>query len=247
LVHVVSWGAIGALESIVRMIEADRRGERRGFPESLERHWAHTEPHYHGSVAVWDGLSNHWTAVEPAGARAHVMETASRMGSVGFFFDIDLFARAGTFIGPTLAFPAELLIPGLCEQLVAEREAGIQGGTLGVELEGHFLNGYERAIRRGGLALARPVEVEKWEWVIGMLPTFEAIGGVWLTLLYEDRIGASAANWGACHSAGEWRTNRNEWCEELWWPGCSPGETNGWEGFTAEETPAAWCLITADS
>lgn len=246
LVHVVSWGAIGALESIVRMIETDRLGERRGFPESLERHWSHTEPHHHVSVAVWDSLSRHWTGVEPGGAHAHVMETAGRMGSVGFFFDIDLFARAGTFIGPTLAFPAELLIPGLCEQLVAEREAGVKGGTLGVELEGHFLNGYERAIRRGGLALARPVEVVKWEWVIDMLPTFEAIGGVWLTQLYEDRIGATAANWGACESAGEWRTNQNGWCEKLWWQGCGPGQISGWEGFTATEKPAAWCLITAE-
>ena len=248
LVHVVSWGAIGALEAIARMIEADQRGDRRDFPASLERHWAFTEPSYASAMPVWDSVSRHWSGLETDKLHDHVMETAGRMGTVGFFFDIDLFAKAGTFIGPTLAFPSELLIPDLCEMLVAEREAGIQGGDLGIELEGHFLNGYERAVDRGGLALAKPATVAKWDWVIDMLPTFEEIGSIWLTILYEDRLAASTGNWQYCLQAGEWRTNRNSYCEETWWPGCGPVDLPGWDNRMSDAaSPAAWCLITKEA
>jgi hypothetical protein len=59
LTHVVSWGATGAQEVILRMIHEAREGGGRGNAPELERHWAASDPAYARAAAVWATLLHH--------------------------------------------------------------------------------------------------------------------------------------------------------------------------------------------
>lgn len=237
LVHVVSWGAIGAREAVVALVDGERAGDGRGFPDQIERHWE-ARGSSARAIAIWNELSAPWERLSDSAVGGHVDAVAARMRVIGFFFEIDLFARAGTFMGTTYAFPTELVLPDDCEQLVAELVVGQTGGDFGVRLESHFLNGYERAVRRGAIGLARPALPHKWEWVSDMLPTFQAMGDAWLESLYLDRLGASPGNWRACGQAKSFRTDANLRCEALYWPGCGPRQRSQSGGDYG-----SWCLI----
>ncbi|MBL6082307.1 hypothetical protein JMJ56_30490 [Belnapia sp. T18] len=230
LAHVVSWGAVGAQEVILRMIGQARKEGGRGNGRDLERHWAASQPGYAEAAAVWATLVTRWRAIPGGGEAAAVRDTTARMRVVGYFFEIDLFARAGTFPGTTLAFPTALILPDGCDLLVVEALIGAQGGALGVRLESHFLNGYRRAVSRGAIALARPALPAKWPWTTDVLPVLEGAGKLWLEALYLEGPAASLANWTRCLAAPSWLTQRNRFCRRTFWPGCA-----------AEET--TWCLI----
>ncbi|MFC0386048.1 hypothetical protein [Muricoccus vinaceus] len=230
LAHVVSWGAAGAEEVILRMIGEAREDGGRGNGQDLERHWAASQPGYAGAAAVWAALVRQWNAVPAGSEAAAVRAAAARMRVVGYFFEIDLFARAGTFPGTALAFPTALILPNGCDMTVVEALIGTRGGAFGVRLESHFLKGYRRAVSRGAIALARPALPAKWPWATDVLPALEQAGKVWMETLYLEGPAASPGNWRRCLSAPRWLTQRNRSCREAFWPGCA-----------GEEAP--WCLI----
>lgn len=232
LAHIVSWGGVGAQEVIVRTLQAQKEGEGRGFGASLERHWAATEPDYAAAGRVWRALSQLWQSVPPGKETEHVQQTMQRMRVLGYFFEIDLFARAGTFPGTMLAFPTALILPDACQFTVAEARLGIGGGRFGVRLESHFLKGYRRAVTRGAIAVARPALPAKWPWVAELVPALEKLGYVWLETIYFEGPAASPENWRQCTAAPRWTTRANRSCQETWWPGCQqpPDEK-------------LWCLV----
>lgn len=232
LAHVVSWGAVGAQETLVALIEDHRAGKGRGFPPELEAHWAASDPDHADAMAFWETVAARWNAVPPGGEIAHLHDVMRGMRVVGYFFEVDLFARAGTFLGTAFAFPTALILPDECDALVAEAVVGLQPGVFSVRLESHFLDGYRRAVTRGAIAVARPALPAKWEWFARLLPTFDTIGSVWLEVLYLEGPATRPANWQACTGAGTWRARTNAYCRKTWWPGCGPdaGGPN-------------WCLI----
>ncbi len=169
LVHVVSWGTAGAEEAIVGMIRRHRRGMSRGVWPPLERHWSYTEPDYGAVMQIWRDIRTQWQDLADEEIEAHVSSVASHMRIIGFFFEIDPFARAGRFLGTSFVFPTELMLPDPCEDLVVELLFRTKIGKLGVTLESHFLNGYRRAATRGAIATSRPAQPEKWPWVVDWL------------------------------------------------------------------------------
>jgi hypothetical protein len=233
LTHVVAWGGVGASEALTAMIVRQREGGGRGLREMLETHFAAIDPFHGEGAEVWNTIVGQWQAI-PAGEEAqHVRAMSARQRVVGYFFEIDLFARAGTFTGTTFAFPTALILPDDCDALVAELVAGTTGGAFGVRLESHFLRGYRRAVKRGALALARPADPKKWQWATDLLPTFDAMGRLWLESLYLNGPATEPRNWAACQAAGGWYTLHNRDCRATHWPGCGPrfqGEPN-------------WCLV----
>jgi hypothetical protein len=232
LVQVVSWGGTGAQEVIQRMIAEARETGGRGISPELERHWAASEPDYGDAAAVWSILLRQWHAIRPGDEVASIRATASRMRVLGYFFEIDLFARAGTFLGTAMAFPTELILPGGCDLTVLETLIGTDGGSFGVRLESHFLKGYRRAVSRGATAVARAALPAKWPWVTDLLPATEVVGMAWLKTLYLDGPATTVENWQRCLSSERWLTRGNRFCRESFWLGCMPD---------ADE--ARWCLI----
>jgi hypothetical protein len=232
LVQIVSWGAVGAEEVILRMLQEHRDGGGRGFWPSLETHWAATDPDYPVAAEVWAVLGRQWNSIPPGQELARLRVTTARMRAVGYFFEIDLFARFGTFIGTTMAFPTELILPDACDTTVAEAVIGLQGGAFGVRLESHFLQGYRRAVARGAIALARPALPAKWGWVAELVPPLEKLGYLWLETLYLDQFAASPANWQRCLASRRWQTPANRSCSQAFWQGCSP-----------DPGERRWCLV----
>ena len=232
LVQVVSWGGTGAQEVIQRMIAEARSTGGRGISLDLERHWAASEAGYGDAAAVWSVLLRQWRGIRPGDEVASIRSTASRMRVLGYFFEIDLFARAGTFLGMAMAFPTELILPSGCDLTVLETLIGTDGGTFGVRLESHFLKGYRRAVSRGATAVARPALPAKWPWVTELLPATELLGMAWLKTLYLDGPAATPENWQRCLAAERWLTRENRFCAEPFWPGCMP-----------DPEEARWCLI----
>ena len=230
LAHVVSWGAAGAQEVILRMIEQARAEGGRGNGSDLERHWAASEPGYAAAAAVWATLVRQWRAIPNGGEAAAIRDTMARMRVVGYFFEIDLFARAGTFPGTALAFPTALILPRGCDVMVVEALIGTQGGAFGVRLESHFLKGYRRAVSRGAIALARPALPAKWPWATDVLPALEQAGKLWMKTLYLEGAAASTGNWKRCLAAPRWVTQHNRYCRAAYWPGCAAAERS-------------WCLV----
>jgi hypothetical protein len=233
LVHVVSWGASGARETLSRAIAMQREGRGRGFPAAHERHWAETEPEtYAIATEVWNAIAAQWARIPPGGEDAYLTAVAARMRVVGYFFEIDLFARGGTFLGTAFAFPTALVLPDGCEMTVAEVIVGAPPGPFTVRLESHFLKGYQRAVSRGAIAVARPARPARWQWFSDLMPTLEDIGDIWLEVLHLSRDGTHPAHWQTCTTSTEWYTQSNRYCRADWWPGCGPA---------AEEE--RWCLV----
>ncbi len=232
LVHVISWGASGARETLARTIAQQRAGGARGFPAPIERHWAETEPDQAATMAVWDAIAAQWARVPPGGVDAWLTAVASRMRVVGFFFEIDLFARGGTFLGTAFAFPTALVLPEECDMTVAEIIVGLQPGAFGVRLESHFLKGYRRAVGRGAIAVARPARPARWEWFSVLMPVIEDVGDIWLEVLHLSRDATLPAHWHTCTGSAEWFTQANRYCRADHWPGCGPAP--------GEER---WCLV----
>lgn len=232
LVHVVSWGGVGAQETLERVVRDAKAGEARGFSAALERHWAATEDDYATVSEVWSTLGRVWAGLSPDAVPGHVAATMRRMRVVGYFFEIDLFARAGTFPGTLLAFPTALILPDACDLTVAEALIGYGGGRFGVRLESHFLKGYRRAVGRGAIAVARPALPAKWAWVTDTLPLFERLGYLWLETLSFNAASASPDWWRQCQAAPRWMTPANLSCRQSWWPGCGPAPDE-----------LRWCLV----
>jgi hypothetical protein len=148
LVHVVSWGTAGAEEAIAGMIRRHRRAISRGVWPPLERLWSYTEPDYGAVMRIWCDIRSQWQDLANEEIEANVSSVASQMRIIGFFFEIDPFARAGRFLGTSFVFPTELMLPDRCEDLVVELLFRTRLGKIGVTLESHFLNGYRRAATR---------------------------------------------------------------------------------------------------
>lgn len=233
LVHVVSWGAAGAQETLLRAMARFRAGAQRGFWPALERHWAATDPEHAAAVEVWHAVTAQWDRVEPGREPAHLAAVAARMRSVGYFFDIDLFARGGTFLGHTFAFPTALVLPDECDTTVAELVIGAQAGRFGVRMESHFLKGYRRAVDRGAIAVARPARPAQWQWFSDLMPTLEDVGDIWLEVIHLSNEATTPRHWESCTASAEWFTMANTHCRAAWWPGCAPREP--------EEQH--WCLV----
>ncbi|MBW6400435.1 hypothetical protein KPL78_21420 [Roseomonas sp. HJA6] len=239
LIHVVSWGASGVRETLARAIAQQRAGGGRGFPGQMERHWAETIPDQAETIpdqaetmAVWDAIASQWAAVAPGQEDAWLTAIASRMRVVGFFFEIDLFARGGSFLGTAFAFPTALVLPQECDMTVAELIIGMQPGAFGVRLESHFLKGYRRAVGRGAIAVARPARPARWEWFSDLMPTLEDVGDLWLEMLHLSRDATTEVHWRGCTASAEWFTTANRYCRASWWPGC---------GAAPDEE--RWCLV----
>jgi hypothetical protein len=233
LVHVVSWGASGAQETLVRAIVRARGGGGRGYAPAMERHWAATDPGHAAAAEVWSTVAAQWARVPSGGEAAHLAAVAARMRSVGYFFEIDLFARGGTFLGQPFAFPTALVLPDECDMTVAELVIGAQAGPFGVRLESHFLKGYRRAVGRGAIALARPARPTRWQWFSDLMPTLEEAGAAWLDIVHLANQATTPRHWQACTASAEWFTPANRVCRAAWWPGCGPRPPE-------EEH---WCLV----
>ena len=244
LVHVVSWGAAGAEEAIVAMIRRHRRGMSRDVWPPLERHWSYTEPDYGSIMQIWRDIRTQWQDLADEDIKAHVSSVARQMRIIGFFFEIDPFARAGRFLGTSFVIPTELMLPDRCEDLVVELLFRTKVGKLGVTLESHFLNGYRRAVTRGAIALSRPAEPEKWPWVIDWLSNVRSIAKAWLVNQYLEKLATSESNWRLCMQSLEWMTDRNRTCRRSYWPGCvAPVDYDKADTPFEKEAPH-WCLIT---
>ena len=115
---------------------------------------------------------------------------------------------------------------------VAESMVGFGSGGFGVRLESHFLKGYRRAVSRGAIAVARPAQAAKWEWMTNLLPTFESVGEVWLEVIYLSRDATLDPNWAVCTANAEWFTVENRSCRSAGWEGCGPSSD-----------PPRWCLV----
>lgn len=236
LVHVVSWGGIGVEEALVHMIAQQRAGEGRGIWRRLETHFSALDPTYSEGAQVWNATAGQWAAIAPGQERQHVAAVVGRMRVIGYFFEIDMFARVGTFIGATFAFPTALILPDDCDEMMAEAVVGTTAGTFGVRLESHFLRGYRRAVERGAVGLARPAHPHKWQWATDLLPTFDAVGRIWMETLYLARAATQPFTWQGCQKAGVWMTQHNRRCEATFWPGCGP----------VVQAEPNWCLIAED-
>lgn len=233
LVHVVAWGAAGAEETIDSMIERFRGGEVRSLWPPLERHRSLAEPERAETDAVWHTITERWRDLADDEIDAHVRVVAARMRIVGFFFEIDPFARVGRFLGTSLVLPTEMMLPDRCEYLVLELLFRTRLGKLGVTLESHFLNGYRRAVMREAILLARPAEPEKWPWAMDRILDLRELAADWLVDQYLATLAESPGNWRLCLASREWMTDRNSRCRRAYWPGCGP------DG----EDPGHWCLI----
>ena len=132
LVHVVTWGVTGATEPIVEMINRYRQGYGRDFSPALERHWSLTAPEHGTAIPVWNDLGARWSGLGEEAVDDHVRSVARQMHVIGYFFDIDPFARVGTFLGEPLAFPVELVLPQRCERLVTELVLDTRIGDVGL-------------------------------------------------------------------------------------------------------------------
>ena len=237
LTHVVAWGGVGATESLAAMIRRQREEGGRGIWDRLETHFAAIDPDHGAAAEVWNSIAAEWQQIVPGEEAAHIAAISARQRIVGYFFEIDLFARGGSFTGTTFAFPTALILPDDCDALVAELVAGVSAGSFGVRLESHFLRGYRRAVSRGAVGLARPADPKKWQWVTDMLPTFDSIGRMWLEALYLKGPASGPRNWQQCRAAGAWFTLHNSTCHQDFWPGCGArhqGEPN-------------WCLVTEEA
>jgi hypothetical protein len=241
-VHVVSWGVTGATEPIVEMINRYHQGYGRDFSTALERHWSQTDAEYAAAIRVWNDLGKRWSGLSGLSLAGHVRAVARQMHVIGYFFDIDPFARIGTFLGQPLVLPAELVLPQRCEQLVAELVLKTRIGDLGLRLESHFLKGYRRAAERGAIGLARPAQIMQRAWVLDLLPPAEAVGSAWLRNIYLTRLGESGDNWQRCFAARRWITDRNRDCRRRYWPGCDQDPVEA--GAPSENT--GWCLVADD-
>ncbi|MFC3124493.1 hypothetical protein ACFOD4_05410 [Pseudoroseomonas globiformis] len=232
LAHVVSWGAVGAGEVLRATMSTAREGGGRGYGARFERHWAATDQTYPAAADVWNAITRRWAAFPEGNEERAVGDIMGRMRVLGYFFEIDLFARAGSFPGTTLAFPTSLILPDNCDLTVVEALFGIGAGRFGVRLESHFLKGYRRAVERGAIAVARPALPAKWDWVMEAQQVLDPLGYAWLQTLYFDGPGSARANWEQCRAAPEWTTPANLSCRQGWWPGCAP---------LPEER--RWCLV----
>ncbi|MFO1128365.1 MAG: hypothetical protein U1E66_08070 [Rhodospirillales bacterium] len=242
LIHVVSWGVSGATEPIVEMIERSRRGQGRDIWPPIERHWSLTDADEHRvGMQVWNVLEARWARLRETEIADHVGSVARQMHVIGYFFDIDPFARLGTFLGTPLVFPVELVLPQRCEPLVIELVLDTRVGDIGLQLESHFLKGYRRAVQRGAVGLARPARIEQRKWVLDLLPTAEEVGGAWLSTIYLTRLGEDQANWQQCFASGHWMTNANRDCRRTYWPGCAPEAAE--DRTDPADTTAEWCLV----
>ncbi|WP_230164432.1 hypothetical protein [Roseomonas sp. CECT 9278] len=233
LVHIVSWGASGAQETLLRAMARHRAGAQRGYAPMLERHWAATDPDHATAAEVWRAVSAPWDAVPPGQEASHLAAVIGRTRAIGYFFEIDIFARGGTFMGQTFAFPTALVLPDECDMTVAELVVGAQAGPFGVRLESHFLKGYRRAVGRGAIALARPARPTRWQWFSDLMPALEDVGDAWLDIIHLANAAATPRHWQGCTASAEWFTQANRVCRADWWPGCGPREPE------AEH----WCLV----
>ena len=245
LVHVVTWGVTGATEPIIEMINRYRRGYGRDFWPALERHWSLTDTEYSAAIRVWGDLGASWSGLSEEAVDDHVRSVARQMHVIGFFFDIDPFARVGAFLGEPLVFPVELVLPQRCEQLVTELVLDTRIGDIGLRLESHFLKGYRRAAERGAIGLARPAQITQRGWVLDLLPPAEVVGRTWLHNIYLTELGESEGNWRRCFAADRWVTDRNRDCRRTYWPGCDQEHTEVGLGELSSEN-GGWCLVAND-
>jgi hypothetical protein len=245
LVHVVTWGVTGASEPIIEMINRYRQGYGRDLWSALERHWSLTDAEYLAAMQVWNDLGARWSTLSDQAVAHHVRSVARQMHIIGYFFDIDPFARIGTFLGQPLVFPVELVLPQRCEQLVTELVLDTRIGDLGLRLESHFLKGYRRAAERGAVGLARPAHITQHGWVLDLLPPAEVVGRTWLRNIYLTQLGESEGNWQRCFAADRWITDRNRDCRRRYWPGCDREHTEAGLGERTSEN-AGWCLVADD-
>lgn len=243
LVHIVAWGMAGATEQIVDVIQRSRQGYERDIWPPLERHWSLTDPEHRAAMQVWGTLESRWAGFGETEIAAHVASVAREMHVIGYFFDIDPFARAGSFLGTPLVFPVELVLPRRCEPLITELVFDAPTGEIGLRLESHFLNGYRRAVRRGAVDLARPVQLEERGWILDLLSTAEPMARAWLRNIYLGGLGGDPANWRRCFASGHWMTDANRDCRRSYWPGCAPG--GELRPDQAADGPG-WCLLTDD-
>jgi hypothetical protein len=244
LVHVVAWGAAGAEEAIIATIRRHRRGMSRDVWPLLERHWSYTEPDYGAIMQIWRDIRTQWQDLADEEIEAHLSSVARQTRSIGFFFEIDPFARTGRFLGTSFVFPTGLMLPDPCEDLVVELLFRTKIGKLGVTLESHFLNGYRRAVTRGAIALSRPAQPEKWPWVIDWLSNIRSIAKAWLANQYLEKLAASESNWRLCMQSVEWMTDRNRTCRRSYWPGCAAAADYDTADTPFEKEAPHWCLIT---
>lgn len=229
LLHVVAWGAMGSLETITSLILRSQKSTTRDFDSTLTDYWTRTSADFRRAQDLWNKVRPRWRGFTLERANNEIANVVSEIHVIGFFFAADVFAHIGTFIGAAFLLPAKLAEPESGEETRVDTSLGSKSGTVGNVMESHFLIGFERALKRGGLAQAKPTPRPASGFASKVQALLDPLGDLWLYDLYLTKIGKSDAHWRQCQEAKKWKTDRNSWCEKPYWPGCS-------------RSTASWCF-----
>ncbi len=239
LVHIVTLGAVGSVEAIEKVIQQSLDGKMRGISADIERHmrFLNTD-RYNRILSTWRKIEDSWRSLQSNQIKNFILEEAKKMRVIGYFFQLDLFARSGTFLGTTYLLPYELAFPRQCDRLQAFDIVSNMKASRAFVFETHFLNGYRRAIQRGVLSLARPALPKKWEWVLGLQRVLDPVSDLWMNTLFLSQAASTEENWNECRRSRSWITLRNRYCTQVFHPGCSQVLPN----YDTSEINT-WCLI----
>lgn len=241
LVHIITLGAVGSVEAIEKFIKQSLEGNVRGISVDIERHIKYLNvERYSRILATWRKIESAWRTLrpDPVQIREFVFNEAKKMRVIGYFFQLDLFARSGTFLGTTYLLPYELAFPRQCDRLQAFDILSNMKASRAFVFETHFLNGYRRAMQRGVLSLARPMLPKKWDWVLNLQRVLDPVSDLWMNTLFLEQTAATQENWNECKKSKSWTTMRNRYCTQEFHPGCSQVPySQGSSDFNS------WCLI----
>ena len=222
LIHIVTLGAVGSVEAIEKIIKQSLDGQVRGISVEIERHLRNLNPDkYSRILSTWRKIESAWRSVHRSQIREFIFAEAQKMRVIGYFFQLDLFARSGTFLGTTYVLPHEFAFPRECDRLQAFDIVANMRASRAFVFETHFLNGYRRAIQRGVLNLARPALPRKWNWVLNLQQVLDPLSDLWMNTLFLNQSAASDENWAECKRSKSWITLINRYCTADYQPGCS--------------------------
>lgn len=240
LIHVVSWGTSAGIEPIAEMILEAKKGNSRGFPQRLEKHWSQVSPLTVAALEVWKKIEVDLRGVKFNNLAEGIRQISEQMRVIGFFFSVDPFSRIGTFLGTSFVIPYEYLAPPSCDPMKLENIGGVSMVEVGIALESHLVKSFRRGLDRNGLIAAKPALAKKWNTVMSVIDLLSPLGELWLYDLYLTKLGKSQDNWNQCFKSAEWQTNLNTSCSEKYWHGCS-ASSNAITDFVSQIP--SYCMV----
>lgn len=242
LVHVVALGAVGSVEGIRNIVQNVLNKKSRGYPRQVEKHLSFIQPaKYRLAMQTWDRIQNAMRVL-PASANSFkidqfILNEARKMRVIGYFFQLDLFARTGTFLGSTYLLPYETALPRTCDELQAQQIVSEISPSFAFVFETHFMNGYRRGFERGAISMARYAVPKKWSWVLNLQRILDPVAEIWMHTLFLEQTASTEENWKLCQASKSWSTFARVGCTQSWYPGCSR------QSEELSQQINAWCLI----